>query len=60
MRLDVPYEKQNYEHVSGGKCHQFCISIVKMMISRTTRERICLSIGHGNKPKCSPCIWVIL
>lgn len=29
------------------------------MISRT-RERICLGIGHGNKPRCSPCIWAIL
>lgn len=24
--------------------------MVKIMISTTTRERICLSIGHGNKP----------
>lgn len=46
----VSHEKQNYEHVSGGKRHQFCLSMVNRMICITAQERVCPSIGHGKRP----------
>lgn len=36
------------EGAGGGKWHEFCLSIIKRMLS-TNRGRICLSIGYGNE-----------
>lgn len=48
IHLVVTHEKQNYKYASEENWHQFCLFMVKKMLS-TNQGRIYSSIKHNNK-----------